>query len=190
MGDSNISGMQHQMDELKRLHGVDADLNDKNKRVKQSGQEKDREIAELYEDLYEYKLDLKCFEDELFLIKKHEPQDILNIFKEFKVDNRDYDTELKTVLEHSWKQEIDAGKYNETQLEEIRELEFNDAVNKLIELNSGDISSEIKNLLIKRWEILIEIKKEHIKDETSAIKVTGLKPYYAERVYKRFHGIE
>jgi hypothetical protein len=64
------SGMQHQMDTLKELHGSDAEINDKNRKVELAGQEKDREIAELYEDVYQYKLDKKCFEDELVLVKK------------------------------------------------------------------------------------------------------------------------
>ena len=184
------SGMQHQMDSLKQMHGTDIDVDDKNRRIAQSGQEKDREIAELYEDLYEYKLDLKCFEDELFLIKKHTIEDILGIFEEFKLDSRDYNKDLTAVLEHFLKLEVDAGKYDASQMEAINGLGFNEAVIKLIELNGVDIVDVIKDIFIKRWGTLIEIKKEHIKDEEKDIKVTGLKIYYAERIYKRFHGIE
>jgi hypothetical protein len=184
------SGMQHQMDTLKQLHGTESDLNDKNKRLAEMGQEKDREIAELYEDLYEYKLDLKCFEDELFLIKKHEIKEILDIFEEYKVDKRDYKKDLVAVMEHFWKLEVDAGKYDASQLDAINGLGFNEMVDKLIELNGAEVIEVIKNILIKRWELLIEMKKEHIKDEEKGIKVTGLKIYYAERIYKRFHGIE
>jgi hypothetical protein len=183
------SGMQHHMDTLKQMHGTDADVNDKNTRMEKSGQEKDREIAELYEDLYEYKLDLKCFEDELFLIKKHDVTEILDIFEEYKVDKRDYKKDLVAVLEHFWKLEVEAENYDTSQLDEINGLEYNEMVDKLIELNGQDVKEVIKNIFINRWQMLIDIKKDHIKEEEKEIKVSGLKVYYAERVYKRFHGI-
>jgi hypothetical protein len=183
------SGMQHHMDTLKQMHGTDVDINDKNTLMEKSGQEKDREIAELYEDLYEYKLDLKCFEDELFLIKKNNIKEILDVLEEYKVDKRDYNKDLVAVIEHFWKIEVDNGNYDKSQIDAINGLKFNEVLDTLVELNGDSVLEKVKEIFIQRWQTLIEIKKEHIKDEEKDIKVTGLKIYYAERIYKRFHGI-
>ena len=176
------SGMQHQMDTLKEAHGSDIEIEDQSKKVDKSGQEKDREIAELYEDIYQYKLDKKCFEDELVLIEKNSILSILSILNEHKLDSRDYNADLMGVLEHS--------NFNDKQLELITGKDFNSAIEALVELNGEDIVNDVKEAFLKRWKLLIEIKKEHIKDEEKDIKVLGLKPYYAQRVYKRYHGLE
>jgi hypothetical protein len=183
------SGMQHQMDTIKELYGNDAEANEKNKKVELAGQEKDREIAELYEDVYQYKLDKKCFEDELVLVKKHELNELLNVLNEYKLDSRDYNTDLMGVIEHNWQQKIENNKCDASQLELIKGKDFNSALEILVEINNDTILNEIKDIFIARWEMLVEIKKEHIKEEEKEIKVRGLKTYYAERVYKRYHGL-
>lgn len=183
------SGMQHQMDTLKELHGSDIEISDKNKKVEQSGQEKDREIAELYEDVYQYKLDLKCFEDELVLIERHELTEILDILNEYNLDSRDYNLDLMSVLEHNWQQKVENNKCDASQLEQIKGKDFNSAIEILREINGDEVLNEVKEIFINRWKIVIDIKKDHIKEEEKEIKVRGLKTYYAERVYKRYHGI-
>lgn len=183
------STMQHQMDELREVHGANSEINIKNKKVEQSGQEKDREIAELYEDLYQYKQDLKCFEDELALINRHEVEELLDIFEDYKLDSRDYNKDLIGIIEHHLQQKLEKGEYEASTLELLKGKNFQHTIEALVKTNTIEILSELKDTFIKRWEILIEIKKEHIKEEEKEIKVRGLKPYYAERVYKRYHGI-
>ena len=78
------------------------------------------------------------------------------------------------------------------QLELIKETEFGDVVEKLNAAYpdyNGDFEAEIRDLLVKRWENLIAIKKEHIAQELAEIKTTGLKPKFVKRVYEQVHGI-
>ncbi len=78
------------------------------------------------------------------------------------------------------------------QLALIKETEFGDVVEKLSAAypdHTGDFEADVRNFLVKRWENLIAIKKEHIKQELAEIKTTGLKPKYVKRVYEQFHGI-
>lgn len=187
--ESKKSLMQLQMDELKETHGVTAE---EEIQVDQSGMEKDREIAELYADLAEYKLDLKCFEDELHLVKNNSVKDILNVLEEYKLDSRNYNDDLMSVLDYSIKQKIqEDSSYNIIPLDLVEGEKYSNAISKLIEKSTLEvIEKEIKEIFIKRWNMLIEIKKEHIKEETAEIKVRGLKPYYAQRIYNRYHGLE
>jgi hypothetical protein len=189
MADSK-SLMQHQMEAIKDIYGNDIEIIENEEEIDKSGQEQDREIAELYEDLYQYKMDLACFEKELELVKENDLFSLLDALEKEKFDTRDYKQDLLGVLEHNWKQKCEQGIINNDQLSVFENKNFNEVLQKLIDLNSQDILDPLKSDFIKRWELLIEIKKEHIKDETAEIKVTGLKPYYAERVYKRFHGIK
>jgi hypothetical protein len=93
------------------------------------------------------------------------------------------------VIEHNWQQKIENNKCDASQLELIKGKDFNSALEILVEINNDTILNEIKDIFIARWEMLVEIKKEHIKEEEKEIKVRGLKTYYAERVYKRYHGL-
>ena len=60
---------------------------------------------------------------------------------------------------------------------------FNQSVEKL----GADFEDDIRGILIKRWDNIIAIKKEHIKQELAEIKTTGLKPKYVKRVYEQFN---
>lgn len=176
--------MQLQMEELKIVNASEEE-NEKNEVT--SGREEDREIAELYADVYEYKLDLKMFSDELVLIKRNELKDLLGELEEFNLDSRDYHEDLLNVLYHT----IDTQELFDANVrKKIEAKDFNDALDIVVDIYGNDILDKLKEFFIQRWELIINIKKDHIKDEESEIKVRGLKTYYAERVYKRYHGLD
>jgi len=187
--------MELQMEEMKVFHTKDAEKKDSDSKENKSDREKEAEIAKLYEDLAEYEEDLECFEKELEIVKTNELKDISKILTESLLDEeRNYEQELKTVLESGWTHMVEVlQSHPKEQLEIIKDNAFCDVAEKLStaypEYN-GTFETDIKNLLIQRWETLIAIKKEHIKEEIAEIKTSGLKPHYAKRVYKRYHGIK
>ena len=78
------------------------------------------------------------------------------------------------------------------QLEAIGETEFSNLLEKLTKAYpeyNGDFEVDIRGILLKRWENLIAIKKEHIEEEIEEIYIAGLKPSFVKRIYKEFHGI-
>jgi tetratricopeptide (TPR) repeat protein len=188
--------MELQMEEMKTFHANNAENNDTtSKNNSNSDREKEAEIAKLYEDLAEYEEDLECFEKELEIVKTNALKDISKILTESLQDEeRDYEQELKTVLESGWTHMIEVLQtHPKEQLEIIRNNEFSDIEKKLSAAypeSNGTFETDIRNLLVQRWETLIAIKKEHIKEEIAEIKTSGLKPHYAKRVYKRYHGIK
>jgi len=187
--------MELQMEEMKTYHAKNAENKDSTSKNSDSEREKEAEIAKLYEDLAEYENDLECFEKELEIVKTNELKDISKILTESLLDEeRNYEQELKTVLESGWTHMVEVLQtHPKEQLEIIKDNAFCDVAEKLStaypEYN-GTFETDIKNLLIQRWETLIAIKKEHIKEEIAEIKTSGLKPHYAKRVYKRYHGIK
>jgi len=187
--------MELQMEEMKTFHAKNAENKDSTSKNSNSEREKEAEIAKLYEDLAEYENDLECFEKELEIVKTNELKDISKILTESLLDEeRNYEQELKTVLESGWTHMVEVlQSHPKEQLEIIKDNAFCDVVEKLSTAYpeySGTFETDIKNLLIQRWETLIAIKKEHIKEEIAEIKTSGLKPHYAKRVYKRYHGIK
>lgn len=185
--------MELQMEEMKTYHAENAE--EKDSTPKDDNREKEAEIARLYEDLAEYENDLECFENELEVIHANEFKDISSsLTQNFPDEERNYEEELKAVLEATWTHFVEVEKtHPEEQLEIIKENDFCDIAEKLNtaypEYN-GDFETDIRDILVKRWETLIAIKKEHIKEEIAEIKTLGLKPHYAKRVYKRYHGIK
>ena len=185
--------MELQMEEMKTYHAENAE--EKDSTPKNDNREKEAEIARLYEDLAEYENDLECFENELEVVHANELKDISSsLTQNFPDEERNYEQELKAVLEAAWTHFVEVEKtHPKEQLEIIKENDFCDIVEKLNtaypEYN-GDFETDIRDILVKRWETLIAIKKEHIKEEIAEIKTLGLKPHYAKRVYKRYHGIE
>lgn len=183
--------MELQMEELKAAHSEEEDSAPKKNSRDNS---KNAEIAKMYEDAAEYEEDLKGFEEELEIVNNNELKDIAAaLIQEFPDEERDYAQELRTILEAGWTHFIEVEKtHPKEQLELIKETEFGDVVEKLTAAYpayNGDFETEIRGLLVKRWENLIAIKKEHIKEELAEIKTTGLKPKYVKRVYEQFHGI-
>ena len=53
----------------------------------------------------------------------------------------------------------------------------------------GNFETDVRNILVQRWKTLISIKKEHIKEEETDMKIAGLKPSFVKRMYKQIHGI-
>ena len=187
--------MELQMEEMKNFHEENAEKKDASSKKKDDSREKEAEIARLYEDLAEYEEDLECFENELEVINANELKEISkSLTQNFPDEERDYEKELKAVLEAGWTHMVEVlNTHPKEQLEIIKESDFSDVVEKLSAAYpdyTGNFETDIKEVLVKRWEMLIAIKKEHIKEEIAEIKTAGLKPNYAKRVYKRYHGIK
>lgn len=187
--------MEMQMEEMKSFHADNTEKQEATSKKKNDDREKEAEIARLYEDLAEYEEDLECFENELEVVKSNELKAISKALTEnFPDEDRNYEQELKVVLEAAWTDMVEVQKtHPEEQLAIIKENDFCDIEEKLNTAYpeyEGSFETDIRNILIKRWELLIAIKKEHIKEEIAEIKTSGLKPNYAKRVYKRYHGID
>lgn len=187
--------MEMQMEEMKSFHADNTEKQEATSKKKNDDREKEAEIARLYEDLAEYEEDLECFENELEVVKSNELKAISKALTEnFPDEDRNYEQELKVVLEAAWTDMVEVQKtHPDEQLAIIKENDFCDIEEKLNTAYpeyEGSFETDIRNILIKRWELLIAIKKEHIKEEIAEIKTSGLKPNYAKRVYKRYHGID
>ena len=194
-GEETKRYMELQMDEMKDFHAENAEDKDTASKNKEDNREKEAEIARLYEDLAEYEEDLECFENELEVVNANELKEISkSLTQNFPDEERDYEQELKAVLEAGWTHMVETLKtHPKEQLEIIKESDFSDVVKKLSAAYpdyTGNFETDIKEILVKRWEMLIAIKKEHIKEEIAEIKTAGLKPSYAKRVYKRYRGIK
>ncbi|EIF52033.1 hypothetical protein [Sulfurovum sp. AR] len=194
MDDKNTKRyLELQMEELKAAH---ADAVEENSAPKNNDKvnSKNAEIAKMYEDAAEYEANLKGFEEELEIVNANALKDIAAaLIQKFPNEERDYAQELKSILETGWTHLVEVEKtHPKEQLELIKETEFGDVVEKLngaYPEYSGDFEADVRNFLVKRWENLIAITQEHIKQELAEIKTTGLKPKYVKRVYEQFHGI-
>lgn len=183
--------LELQMEELKAAH---ADVKDPTPKKNSKDNSKNAEIAKMYEDAAEYEEDLKGFEEELEIVNANALKDIAAaLIHKFPHEDRDYAQELKTILEIGWTHFVEVEKtHPKEQLALIKEEEFGDVVEKLNALYpeyNGNFETDVRELLVKRWENLIAIKKEHIAEELAEIKTSGLKPKYVKRVYEQFHGI-
>jgi len=187
--------LELQMQELKSVHGVNEEEQKSTQKSSKNYNSKNAEIAKLYEDAAEYEEDLKCFEAELAIVNAKQLKDIANALREeFPEEQRDYKQELRTIIETAWTHFVEVEKtHPKEQLDLIKETELSDVVKSLnakFPDYNGDFELDLKALLVKRWETLIAIKKEHIQEELTEIKILGLKPNYVQRIYKQFHGIE
>ena len=185
--------LELQMEELKAAH---ADKTEENSAPKNNDKvnSKNAEIAKMYEDAAEYEANLKGFEEELAIVNANALKDIAGVLiQKFPNEERDYAKELKSIVETGWAHLVEVEKtHPKEQLELIKETEFGDVVEKLNTAYpdyTGDFEADVRNFLVKRWENLIAITQEHIKQELAEIKTTGLKPKYVKRVYEQFHGI-
>lgn len=153
--------LELQIDELGDELGISADEQEfiekaKEKTEAEKKQDADNaKIAELYEDIAEYKESLELFETEVEIVKTTDIDKLAEVLSE---NNPDYDGDYAN---------------------EIKEI-----INKAA--GSGD---DEKTILVKRWELLISMIKEHIKEEESDLKTKGLKPDYVKRVYEKVHGL-
>jgi len=189
--------MEMQMDELKASLGDGKEDNKEKSTPKKNTSATDQkniELAKLYEDLAEYEEELESFENELEIINSNELKDLPASFaKKFSSEDRDYAQELKAILVATWTHLAEVEKTHSAEsLELIKETEFCDVVEKLNATYpdyDGSFETEVKNILVKRWEALIAIKKEHIQEEEDDIYIAGLKPSFVKRIYKQVHGI-
>lgn len=188
--------LELQMEELKATYGIkpedsipQADRPNMNRTPEKA------KIAKLYEDAAEYEEDLRCFEAELQIIDTTKIKDITHALnKEFPNYEGNYVQESKAVLEAGWTNLVEVEKtHPQEQLECIKNSELSSVLEKLntqYPNYSGNFEDDIKNILIKRWEMLIAIKKEHIKEELAEMKLRGMKPDHIRKVYNKFHGLE
>lgn len=162
----------------------------------QKGNPRHAKMAKLYEDAAEYEEDLRIFENELEIVNNNILKDIASeLIKAFPEEDkeRDYTQELNTIVTMGWTHAVEVNKtHPQEQLMLVKETDFSNIVEKLSTTYpnyKGDFEKEVRALLVKRWENLISIKKDHIKEEHAEIKTAGLKPSYVKRAYHQYHGI-
>jgi len=187
--------LELQMEELKEAHADNIAQNSTTeKKVNPNHNAKNAAIAEMYNDAAEYEADLKGFEDELFLVNKHPFKDIATeMHKAFPKEERDFLSELNTIVELGWQDFVEVQKTHPLeQFELIKATDFTQLIevfNAKFPEYAGDFEADARVLLAQRWERLINIKKEHIKQEVYEINTSGLKAKYVKRVYQKYHGL-
>jgi hypothetical protein len=189
--------MEMQMDELKASLGDQKEDNEEKSTPKKNTSATDQkniELAKLYEDLAEYEEELEGFEEELKIINATQLKDLAaSLAQTLPDENRDYGQELKAILVATWTHLAEVEKTHSAEyLELIQASEFCDVIEKLDSAYpqyDGSFETEIKEILVKRWEALIAIKKEHIQEEEDEIYIAGLKPSFVKRIYKQVHGL-
>lgn len=192
-GKENRRIMEMQMDALKDEHGVEID-GSANRIPKNARSANNAKLAKLYEDAGEYEAELEGFEEELEIINDNILGDIAALLiQKFPKEERNYGEELKAVLEAGWKNLVEVEEtHPKEQLELIKETDFGDVVDKFNAVYpeyNGDFETDVRDILVKRWEFLIDIKKEHISDERAEMKLQGMKPDHIRKVYYNYHGL-
>ncbi len=187
--------LELQMEELKEAHADNIAQNAGVKKENPNHNAKNAAIAEMYNDAAEYEADLKGFEDELFLVNKHSFKDIATeMHAAFpKEEERDFLVELNTIVELGWTDLVEVQKTHPVeQLKLIKATDFTQMIevfNAKFPDYAGDFEAEARVFLAQRWERIINIKKEHIKQELYEINTSGLKAKYVKRVYQKYHGL-
>jgi len=199
--------MEMQMDELKSTLAAQEDEDDldpleemikeqaASKKKVNKNTEKERELAKMYEDAYIYEQELDTFEKELEVVKANNLKDIATALREaFPELIKDYENEFKASLVTAWKHNIEVKKSRpKEQLELIEKTKFIEIVetfNSTYPDYEGNFENEVKLVLVKRWEMFIDIKKSEIEEEHEEIYIAGIKPSYVKRIYKQVHGIK
>jgi hypothetical protein len=185
--------LELQMEELKATYGVSEEEKAASEEEKKKNDARNAEIAKMYEDAAEYEADLALFESELAVVNANRLEDIADALSAaFCDEERDYHAEIQTILNAGWAHFVAEGTHPQEQLEIVKNATIKDVVERLCTVypaQKESFEADIRKLLVKRWENLIAIKKEHIKQELAEIKTTGLKPKYVKRVYEQFHGL-
>lgn len=181
--------LELQMEELKATYGV----TDEEKKKSEETNARNAEIAKMYDDAAEYEADLKLFEEELAVVNASRLEDVVSALKStFHDEERDYAQEVQTILNAGWSHYVAEGTHPSEQLAIVESSTIENVVERLSSAypeQKESFEADVRRLLTKRWENLIAIKKEHIKQELAEIKTTGLKPKYVKRVYEQYHGI-
>jgi hypothetical protein len=86
-----------------------------------------------------------------------------------------YAKEVSEVAVNGFTQLIEAGTHTREQMD--------------FTAYNGDLESDLKEILVNRWEFLIEIKKEHVADERADMKLRCMKPDHIRKVYYNYHGV-
>ena len=172
--------MEIQKDALKEEHGVDVSAGPRIPANARS--ENNRKIAELYDDAAEYEAELKGFEAELEILNENALADLVVKLNENNPEYEgDYAKEISEVAINGFTQLVDAKTHTTEQLELVKQIDFT--------AYTGDFEAELKEILVKRWEFLIEMKKEHIADERAEMKLMGMKPDHIRKVHYNYHGV-
>lgn len=198
MKDSKMAGgenrriMEMQKDALKEEHGVDGNSGPRIPANARSAN--NAKLAALYEDAGEYEAELACFEKEFEILNDNALGDLAMKLNENTPEYEgDYAEELFAVVMNGWTQLVEAQKTGaQEQLELLKKTAFPDMLEKLnaaFPEYAGDFEAEIREILVKRWEFLIDIKKEHIADERADMKLQGMKPDHIRKVYYNYHGV-
>jgi hypothetical protein len=182
--------LELQMEELKASYGIKEGegANEKKHPVDHRTPNKTK-IAALYDDAGEYEEELENFEAELEVLKANELKDIVKALIEKSPEHDgNYAEELKAVFIAHWTQFIEVNKtHPQEQLELIKATDF--ATSNYADY-TADFQIELRETLLKRWEMLVGIKKEHVAEERAEMKLRGMKPDHIRKVYRLYHGLE
>jgi len=180
-GKENRRIMEMQMDALKDEHGVDIDSS-KNRIPANARSANNKKIAALYNDAAEYECELKDFEAELEIVNENTLTDLVVKLNENNPEYEgDYAKEIGEVATNGFTQLAEAKSHTVEQLELVKSMDFT--------AYTGDFEEELRTILVKRWEFLVEIKKEHVADERADMKLRGMKPDHIRKVYRKYHGL-
>lgn len=194
MQDENTQRLlELQMKELKETYGLDSQEDAPAPKEKSSAKNpKDAKLAEMYADAAEYENELESFETELEVINENALKDIPDALgQKFPQEERNFAKELQAVLVAHWTSSVETNKPHAVdQLALVTTTDFGDVVEVLSAAYPDvDFEKEVRDILVKRWGVLISIKKEHIEEEMEEIYIAGLKPSFVKRIYKRYHGL-
>jgi hypothetical protein len=172
--------MEIQKDALKEEHGVDTSSAP---RIPANARSANNEkIAKLYDDAAEYEAELKGFEVEFEILNDNALADLVAKLNENNPEYEgNYAKEVGEVAVNGFAQLVEAKTHTGEQLELVKQMDFT--------AFSGEFESELKEILVKRWEFLIEIKKEHVADERADMKLRGMKPDHIRKVHYNYHGV-
>lgn len=204
--DSKKLYMEIQMEELKASLIDDEDEDDLDplekmmkeqaatKKKVNKNSEKEKELAKMYVDAYEYEQELEVFEKEMVVVKQNDLKDIATALRqEFPEVQKDYEDEFKAALVTTWTHNVEVKQSRpQEQLDLIQETAFNEIVETFQNVYpdyEGDFEAEVKLVLVKRWDMFISIKKDEIEEELEEIYIAGLKPSYVKRIYKQVNGL-
>ena len=180
-GKENRRIMEMQMDALKEEHGVEIDSS-KNRIPKNARSANNAKLAAVYEDAGEYEAELKGFEKEFEVLNDYALADLVAKLNENNLEYEgNYAKEISEVAVNGFMQLVEAKTYTQEQLALVKQMDFT--------AYNGDFETDIKEILMKRWEFLIDIKKEHIADERAEMKLQGMKPDHIRKVYYNYHGL-
>ena len=172
--------MEIQRDALKEEHGVD--VNAEARIPANARSENNKKIAALYDDAAEYESELEGFEAELEILNSSALVDLVAKLNERNSEYEgNYAKEISEVVINGFTQLVEAGTYTSKQLDLVKKMDFT--------AYSGEFEEEIRDILVKRWEFLIEMKKEHIADERAEMKLMGMKPDHIRKVHYNYHGV-